>query len=243
MSISQKIINKFRYIIMRIEVPTDLSQITIGQFLKWKHASENSSEEFLPFLLISIFCNIELNEVIKIPKKQFDEIIFTIGQALEQEPKHELRFTMNGVEYGFLPNIDEIKTGEYIDLDTYINTEPLKAMMVMYRPIKGKFKVPKILRRFCKENVLYNIEDYKGTEGFEIMNDAPASIFLGAKVFFYNLSNELLKCLPNYLDRVTTTEEKTIMEKNGVGISQLMQSLKEITSNTSKYMNYQYSNS
>ena len=231
MSISQKIINKFRYIIMRIEVPTDLSQITIGQFLKWKHASENSSEEFLPFLLISIFCNIELNEVIKIPKKQFDEIIFTIGQALEQEPKHELRFTMNGVEYGFIPNIDEIKTGEYIDLDTYINIEPLKAMMVMYRPIKGKFKT------------LYNIEEYKGTDGFEIMNDAPASIFLGAKVFFYNLSNELLKCLPSYFNRVTTEEEKTIMEKNGVGISQLMQSLKEITSNTSKYMNYQYSNS
>lgn len=228
MSISQKIINKFRYIIMRIEVPTDLTQITIGQFLKWKHASENSSEEFLPFLLISIFCNIELNECIKIPKKQFDEILFTIGQALEQEPKHELRFTMNGIEYGFIPNIDEIKTGEYIDLDTYINTDPLKAMMVMYRPIKGKFKD------------LYNIEDYKGTDGFEIMNDAPASVFLGAKVFFYTLSNELLMCLPSYFNRVTTAEEKIIMEKNGAGISQLMQSLTEIISNTNKYMSYQY---
>lgn len=231
MSISQKIINKFRYIIMRIEVPTDLSQITIGQFLKWKHASENSSEEFLPFLLISIFCNIELNECIKIPKKQFDEILSIIGQALEQEPKHELRFTMNDVEYGFIPNIDEIKTGEYIDLDSYINTDPLKAMMVMYRPIKSKY------------GKLYNIEEYKGTDGFEIMNDAPASIFLGAKVFFYNLSNELLMCLPSYLERVITEEEKIIMEKNGVGISQLMQSLEEITLNTSKYMNYQYSNS
>jgi len=55
---------------MRIEVPTSLEHITIKQFLKWKHATENSSEEFLPFQLISIFCNIELNEVIKIPLKQ-----------------------------------------------------------------------------------------------------------------------------------------------------------------------------
>lgn len=224
MSISQKIINKFRYIIMRIEVPTDLSQITIGQFLKWKHASENSSEEFLPFLLISIFCNIELNEVIKIPKKQFDNIIFTIGKALEQEPKHELRFTMNGVEYGFIPNMnDDIETCEAIDLHNYIGTDPLKAMMVMYRPIKGKFKT------------LYNIEEYKGTDGFEIMNDAPASIFLGAKVFFYNLSNELLSCFPSYIQRITTEEEKIILEKNGVGISQLMQSLKDTCSNIPKY--------
>jgi hypothetical protein len=110
-----------------------------------------------------------------------------------------------------------------IDLHNYIGTDPLKAMMVMYRPIKGKFKT------------LYNIEEYKGTDGFEIMNDAPASIFLGAKVFFYNLSNELLSCFPSYIQRITTEEEKIILEKNGVGISQLMQSLKDTCSNIPKY--------
>jgi hypothetical protein len=124
---------------MRIEVPTSLEQITIKQFLKWKHATENSSEEFLPFQLVSIFCNIELNEVIRIPLKQFEEIIFTIGQALEETPKHVRRFTMNGIDYGFIPNFDNVTTAEYVDLDTYIDTDVLKAMMVMYRPIENKF--------------------------------------------------------------------------------------------------------
>lgn len=217
---------------MRIEVPTSLEQITIKQFLKWKHATENSSEEFLPFQLISIFCNIELNEVIKIPLKQFEEIIFTIGQALEQTPKHVRRFTMNGIEYGFIPNFDNVSTAEYVDLDTYIDTDVLKAMMVMYRPIENKFGKD-----------LYNIKEYNGTDGFEIMNDAPASAFLGAKVFFWNLGTELKNYIPHFLNLTTTEEEKTILAKNGVGISQLTQLLEEIDLNTMKFTNLQYINS
>jgi hypothetical protein len=217
---------------MRIEVPTSLEHITIKQFLKWKHATENSSEEFLPFQLISIFCNIELNEVIKIPLKQFEDIIFTIGKALEETPKHVQRFTMNGVEYGFIPNFDNVSTAEYVDLDTYIDTDVLKAMMVMYRPIN---------QTFGKD--LYNIKEYNGTDGFEIMNDAPASVFLGAKVFFWNLGTDLKNYIPRYLERVTTEEEKIILEKNGVGISQLTQLLEGIDLNTNKSMDLPYINS
>lgn len=217
---------------MRIEVPTSLEHITIKQFLKWKHATENSSEEFLPFQLISIFCNIELNEVIKIPLKQFEDIIFTIGKALEETPKHVQRFMMNGVEYGFIPNFDNVSTAEYVDLDTYIDTDVLKAMMVMYRPIN---------QTFGKD--LYNIKEYNGTDGFEIMNDAPASVFLGAKVFFWNLGTDLKNYIPRYLERVTTEEEKIILEKNGVGISQLTQLLEGIDLNTNKSMDLPYINS
>jgi hypothetical protein len=216
---------------MRIEVPQSLNQITIGQFLKWKNAVEKSSEEFLQFQLVSIFCNIDLNEVIKIPLKQFEDIIATIGTALSEQPKHVERFKMNGVEYGFIPNLDSITTAEYIDLDAYIETDVLKAMMVMYRPIENSFKN------------LYNIKEYSGTDGFEIMKDAPASVYLGAKVFFWNLSSDLLKYLPNYLERETTEQEKTILEQNGVGISQLTQSLQTILPNTNLFTNSQYSNS
>ena len=216
---------------MRIEVPTSLNQITIGQFLKWKNAVEKSSEEFLQFQLVSIFCNIDLNEVIKIPLKQFEEIIATIGTALSEQPKHVERFKMNGVEYGFIPNLDSITTAEYIDLDAYIETDVLKAMMVMYRPIENSF------------GKLYNIKEYSGTDGFDIMKDAPASVYLGAKVFFWNLSSELLRYLPNYLQREITEAERITLEQNGVGISQLTQSLQTILPNMNLFTNFQYSNS
>jgi hypothetical protein len=139
---------------------------------------------------------------------------------------------MNGIDYGFIPNFDNVTTAEYVDLDTYIDTDVLKAMMVMYRPIENKFGKD-----------LYNIKEYNGTDGFEIMNDAPASVFLGAKVFFWNLGTELKNYIPQYLERVTTEEEKTILAKNGVGISQLTQLLEEIDLNTMRFTNSQYINS
>lgn len=216
---------------MRIEVPTSLEHITIKQFLKWKHSVDNSSEEFLPFQLVSIFCNIELNEVIKIPLKQYNEIIETLSKAIEEPVKHVNRFTMNGVEYGFIPNIDNLTTAEYVDLDSYIETDVLKAMMVMYRPINQKF------------GDLYNLKDYNGTDGFEIMSEAPASVFLGAKVFFWNLGMDLKNYIPHYLSKVTTEEEKIILEQNGIGISQLTQLLEEIDLNTTRYTDLQYINS
>lgn len=205
---------------MRIEVPTSLEHITLGQLGKWKNAVEKSSEDFLPFQLVSIFCNIQLDEVLKIPLKQFHEIIDTISKVLEEQPKHVQRFTMNGVEYGFIPNIDEITTAEYIDLDNYIEADALKAMMVMYRPIERK------------QGKLYNIKEYNGTYGFEIMNDAPMSALVGAKVFFWNLGTDLKNYIPHYLNKVTTEKDKAILVKNGVGISQLTQLLEEIDLNT-----------
>ena len=54
---------------------------------------------------------------------------------------------MNGVEYGFIPDLDELSLGEYIDLDGNISKwEQMHiAMNVLYRPIKnskaGKYNI------------------------------------------------------------------------------------------------------
>ena len=41
---------------------------------------------------------------------------------------------MRGVEYGFIPNLDDMSFGEYVDLDTYIGDwqNIHRAMAVLY---------------------------------------------------------------------------------------------------------------
>jgi len=75
------------------------------------------------------------------------------------------------------------------------------------------------------------------------MANAPASELLGAKVFFWSLATELLKHIPIYLQKNLSTEEGTLLERNGVGTSQLMQSLETITSNMKAFTNLKFSNS
>jgi hypothetical protein len=88
------------------------------------------------------------------------------------------------VEFGFMPNMDEMSLGEYVDLEKYISDWGTmhKAMAVLYRPIvagKGEF---------------YEIEPYSGSDKYaDVMRDSPVTAALGAMVFFYRLGKELLK--------------------------------------------------
>lgn len=211
---------------MTITIPQNYHEITIEQMVKWNKAVEENHTSILEYQMVSILCNVSFIDVLNIPHKEFKEIIAELVKLFESEPVLIDRFELNGITYGFIPNFDNLTTAEYIDMDTYAETDILRFMAVIYRPIEGTF------------GKLYNIKEYKGTEeNYLKMAHAPAMAFLGAKVFFWNLSKELLKHLPTFLAEEMTAEDRTLLEKNGDGIHQLTQSLEVITSNIQKFTN------
>jgi len=207
---------------MKIEViiPNDLSEITLDQYQRFLKIQENNTDEkFLTSKMIEIFCGIKLPEVLKMRVNDVALITNILTEMFENIPQLVQRFKMNGVEYGFIPDLDDMSLGEYIDLDTYLGDwENIhRAMAVLYRPIKNK------------SGNRYNIKDYDG-KGFEDMKDMPLDAVLSSIVFFYNLGIELSKAMMNYLE---TTEEEALTEylnsqQNGVGINQFTHSLTEI---------------
>jgi len=207
---------------MKIEViiPNDLSEITLDQYQRFLKIQENNTDEkFLTSKMIEIFCGIKLPEVLKMRVNDVALITNILTEMFENIPQLVQRFKMNGVEYGFIPDLDDMSLGEYIDLDTYLSDwdNMHRAMAVLYRPIKNK------------SGNRYNIKDYDG-KGFEDMKDMPLDAVLSSIVFFYNLGIELSRAMMNYLE---TTEEEALTEylnsqQNGVGINQFTHSLKEI---------------
>ena len=213
---------KLRYISMKIEViiPNNLSEITLDQYQRFLKIQENNTDEkFLTSKMIEIFCGIKLPEVLKMRVNDVSLITNILSEMFENIPQLVQRFKMNGVEYGFIPDLDDMSLGEYIDLDTYLGDweNMHRAMAVLYRPIKNK------------SGNRYNIKEYDG-KGFEDMKDMPLDAVLSSIVFFYNLGIELSKAMMNYLE---TTEEEALTEflnsqQNGVGINQFTHSLSEI---------------
>ena len=207
---------------MKIEViiPNDLSEITLDQYQRFLKIQENNTDEkFLTSKMIEIFCGIKLPEVLKMRVNDVALITNILTEMFESIPQLVQRFKMGGVEYGFIPDLDDMSLGEYIDLDTYLGDwENIhRAMAVLYRPIKNK------------SGNRYNIKDYDG-KGFEDMKDMPLDAVLSSIVFFYNLGIELSRAMMNYLE---TTEEEALTEylnsqQNGVGINQFTHSLKGI---------------
>jgi len=206
---------------LEITIPTSLSEIKLSQYLKFLAiAEQNEESDFLHHKMIQIFCNVELKYIDQFKRTQLIEIVNSINSLFENVPEFKNRFELNGVEYGFIPNLEDITQGEYIDLDNYlpVNSDMNKAMAVMFRPIKQRFKDK------------YIIEDYAGSSLYaEKMLDAPLDVVLGARVFFYHLGNELLKSTLTYLEEKvpkTILANKPNLGKDGDGIALSMLSLK-----------------
>lgn len=220
-----------------IQIPNSLDEITLGQYQEYlKVVDQNKDEEFIAQKMISIFCNIKMSYVQMIKYSDAVAIIESLTKMFENKPKLVQRFKLSDMEFGFIPNLEDMSFGEYIDLETTIgNWETMnKAMAVMYRPvIKTK-----------KEQ--YEIAKYTGTEALEeAMKFAPMSAVFGSMLFFWNLSNDLLMATMDYLkEEVTemTIQQKHNLEQNLDGIIQYIQSLKETLHDLMQLPSYQLGN-
>ena len=225
---------------MRLElvVPTELKEIPLKQYQKFLAIAENTNDEvFLAEKMIQCFCGIELKEVVKIPFSEVESLSNHFATMFNKKTEFKNRFKILDKEFGFIPNLEEISWGEYIDLEANISDIKTfhKAMAVMYRPI------------IEKHGDKYLIEPYESAANYaEVMEFAPLDIALAAKVFFYNLENELLQATLYYLEnQITKNKEITtniVKELNlvnsGVGISQYMQSLREMSQNLKPLPNF-----
>ena len=224
---------------LEISIPTELNEIKLSQYQAFlKIAKDNTDEEFLHQKMVQTFCGIDLKEVAEIRYKEVIEITESLGKMFDiKNHKFINRFKMGGVEFGFIPNLDDMTFGEYTDLDTYINDweQMHKAMAVLYRPIKKNGL-----------NGMYDIEKYNGSITYsDVMKHAPLDVVFGANVFFYTLGNELLKSTMTYLEN--SKEMKDILqqhnsENGGAGIVQSMLLLKETLQTLIELPNYQLTN-
>ena len=208
---------------MNIQVltPDSLSEITLEQYQKYlKIQDQNEDETFLAIKMIEIFCGLRGDTIMKIKASSIREITEILTKMFNERPPLVREFTMKGKEYGFIPKLEDMSFGEYVDLDTYIgdNENMHRAMSVLYRPITQK------------HNDKYLIEEYEGEDN-EIMKDMPMDAVLSSVIFFYNLGMDLSKVMLNYLHQ---EENKDIVqqlnsEQNGVGINRFSEdSLREI---------------
>ena len=193
-----------------MRVPKSLNEITIDKYLKAIDIINNEDVELVVMLrLLNIFTGKSIEQLVEYPLAELDKNYQHIAKVLNEKPKLQKTFILDGKEYGFIPNLEQMKSGEYIDLTNNLGKDILASMAVMYRPITRKFKD------------VYDIEKYKGTDEKDIFKNAPISVYLGAQVFFWNLMNDLLKLIPQYLEAELTEYQKADLEKNGVGLSQL----------------------
>ena len=209
---------------VKIQVPESLREISLEQYQAYNkvNTEQNQNSNFLLHKTIEIFCNLNLQNVIKVEFNSVVKVAKMINDLFNQDVKLVPTFTMNGVGYGFIPDLDKITLGEYIDLDNTLSdwNNMHKAMAVLYRPIKDTYKEK------------YIIEDYKGSEEAEKYKQMPLDIVMGSILFFYNLKNELLKTILKYLNKEAlmklTIQQREDLLGSGDGITRYIDWLEEM---------------
>ena len=121
-----------------ITVPTSLSEVTLKQYKKFLKIQEmNEDEMFLQTKMIEIFCGVEYKDVLSIKVLDVERITKMLGDLFTQKPELVKSFEIDDVTYGFIPSLDDMTLGEYVDLDTFLGDwkNIHNAINVLYRPV------------------------------------------------------------------------------------------------------------
>tara|TARA_R100000734_G_C3312812_1_gene103947 strand:+ start:137 stop:778 length:642 start_codon:yes stop_codon:yes gene_type:complete len=157
-----------------------------------------------------------------IPKKIIRQLsISDVARVMQQIKNIEKQTKTNfkhivkidGVEYGFHPNLEDITLGEWADIETFvqkgINKSLPEIMAILYREITEK------------EQNIYTIKAYNGNINIraEKFKKMKAEQVQGAMVFFWTfvsvLSTTLLSYLNENIAKMTTSKQEKHLQTNG----------------------------
>jgi hypothetical protein len=204
---------------LKVIVPTDLSEITLDQYQRFVRL--DGDEEFLSHKMLEIFCGVPLAKLPNVKFKSLAGVVNRLNGMFGTKPSLKQEFNLGGQTFGFIPSIEDISFGEYVDLDNYMaDTLNLhNTMAVLYRPIT---------QRAGKR---YDIEPYESAEKYsDLMKQAPMDVVLGATLFFYRLGNDLLTATMNSLEKQKmSTPQNHNSEGSGDGTPLSTTLLKEMS--------------
>ncbi len=206
---------------VNLRIPTSLNEITLGQYQEFSKLDNDTEIKPVDIQLkmIEIFCGVSDLVVRNMKATDITEICNILNNMFDTEHQLVNRFKLNGVDYGFIPELDDMTFGEYVDLDTFIgdNDNLHRAANVLFRPIE------------FKRGDRYTVKDYD-SDTSDIAKDFPLDVVLGAIVFFYRLGKDLSVAMMNSLDKKNEKDlaQYLISHPNMDGSIHSMQSLTEI---------------
>jgi hypothetical protein len=161
-------------------------------------------------------CGFPVEYISKLPNDTYTQIVSDLTNFLNKidYPLQQL-ITIDGVEYGFEPDLSKMSYGAYVDITKYesINVDDTWAeiMSILYRPVTKKI------------GKLYDIQPYSGNIDKEKFLNVSMDAHFGAVFFFKSL---LMDLSSDTLNSLTDLKEmypsiNTTLERSGKLIRQL----------------------
>lgn len=210
---------------MKLIVPSTLEEISLSKYQRYLKEfeyskSQKNQETYLGLKMIEIFCEVTEDQAKQIDSDSANKVIKILVDLLSVEQPLTESFNLGGINFGWIPKLDNLSFGEFLDLNNNIDNwdNMVIAMGVLYRPVTGRAADGK-----------YLIEKYEGDKYHEILKEMPLNVVLGATVFFWNLGVDLvtstLCSLEEEMNKMSTRQRASFQE-SGDGLLVSLNSLK-----------------
>jgi hypothetical protein len=208
---------------IEITMPESWADISLRQYLDLSKELDNyiDDEEAQTAILLYKLCGIEPAVLNNISKESYNVLKNDLSKFMNiTETPLQRIIKINGIDYGFEPNLSKISYGAYSDISRYdtiqIDDNWAKIMSILYRPI-------------IKTNTgNYSIKAYDGIIDDEMFLNVGMDIHFGSLFFFVNLLMDLQASILNYSMETVKEDLPTIYNiispKNG-GLTQLLSNL------------------
>ena len=209
---------------VKVRIPTNWNDITLETYLKYKKTLDlykDDDEDELDMIdrsiiiALDILCGVAPNFASQMPIEMLQHVMDSLNKFMS-ESKFDLQriITIDGVEYGFEPNLSNMAYGAYLDISKYdnitIDNNWQKIMAILYRPIVSK------------TGKLYEIKEYTTMEDDSVFLKTTMDVNFGCIGFFLHLSRDLALYTLKSLKEVGEMNLllQSITERNGKDIPQ-----------------------
>lgn len=179
---------KFKIDDVKYEVPEFIS---VEKYVKIYKVKDLFSDDYFAAKIVSIVCDAPIEVLLESEYAEIQQLATYIMSLIPtNKPEFINRFTIDGVNYGFIPEWRDLSFAEFADLDTLSTKKPEEMLdmlhiisAIMYRPIteekkNNDFRIEK-----------YNVDSMKErAELFKKKLDI--KYVLGAQFFFINFANK-----------------------------------------------------
>lgn len=193
---------------INVKIAANAQGVTLGKYIDYQNAVDKIEQ-------VRIITGKTTESIRLLQSQVIDEIIMRFEAAIKiGSTNFERKVDCGLYHLGFIPNLQEMTFGEYIDLDSActdlykdekINGEAaLKMMCILYRPVKASF------------GKYYDIEKYNPNEirkYIDYVKQLTLDHVLNVLLFFSNLEIELYNSSLEYLAKEITEIVKEMKQE------------------------------
>ena len=203
-------------------VPTAWNEISLGRFMDYMaQYDEEATDERKQLVLVSTLTGAPKLLLEKAKKNVIDQAVEELEQVMSKEASKQLNLVIeiDGVEYGFHPNLHDLRLKEFVDLDNKLGNgweDMHEVMAILYRPITKKKGDKYRIEDYDFKTAKKRAEMFKDELSVDTVNGA-AAFFLSIAVGYLNITRKFSETMNRRQRRKAIRQMKNNLTKNTAG--------------------------